>query len=48
MDKKFLDDVIRVFPNDVDVQTCKTFSQGIKKVNPKKLYMYGMKELLKI
>ena len=33
----FVDDVVRIFPNDVDVQTCKTFLQGIKKVNPKKI-----------
>jgi len=34
---EFLDDVISIFPNNLDLKTGKTFIEGIKKVNPKKL-----------
>ena len=34
---EFLDDVIRIFPDNTDIQTGRTFIIGIKKVNPKKI-----------
>ena len=34
---EFLDDVIRIFPENTDIQTGRTFIIGIKKVNPKKI-----------
>lgn len=34
---EFLDDVIRIFPENTDIQTGRTFIVGIKKVNPKKI-----------
>ena len=34
---EFLDDVIRVFPENLDIKTGKTFAEGVKKVNPKRL-----------
>jgi len=32
---EFLDDVITVFPENLDIKTGKTFIEGLKKVNPK-------------
>lgn len=37
---EFIDDVIRLFPDNTDLRTCKTFLEGIKKVNPKKIIVY--------
>lgn len=34
---EFLDDVIRIFPDNADLQTGRTFIVGLKKVNPKKI-----------
>lgn len=34
---EFLDDIISIFPNNLDIKTGKTFIEGIKKVNPKSL-----------
>ena len=34
---EFLDDVIRVFPENLDIRTGKTFIESIKKVNPRRL-----------
>ena len=33
----FINDVISIFPNNLDLRTGLTFVEGIKKVNPKKL-----------
>ena len=32
---EFIDDVLLIFPDDLDLQTCATFLKGIKKVNPR-------------
>ena len=34
---EFLEDVISIFPDNLDLKTGKTFIEGIKKINPKKL-----------
>ena len=34
---EFIDDVIRVFPENLDLKTGKTFIEGLKRVNPKQL-----------
>jgi len=34
---EFIDDVISIFPTNLDLKTGKTFVEGIKKVNPKSL-----------
>lgn len=44
---EFLDDVIRIFPDNVDIQTAKTSFQTIKRANPTAIikvwytYIYG-------
>lgn len=37
---EFIDDVITIFPDNADIRTSKTFLEGIKKVNPKKIIVY--------
>lgn len=34
---EFLDDVIRIFPTNLDIKTGKTFAESLKKANPKRL-----------
>ena len=34
---EFIDDVISIFPKNLDLKTGKTFMEGMRKVNPKKL-----------
>ena len=34
---EFIEDVIRIFPKNIDLKTGKTFIEGIKKINPKSL-----------
>ena len=34
---EFIDDVITVFPENLDLKTGKTFIEGLKKVNPKQI-----------
>ena len=34
---EFIDDVISIFPDNLDLKTGKTFIEGLKKVNPKSL-----------
>ena len=34
---EFIDDVIRIFPKNLDLKTGKTFIEGIKRINPKSL-----------
>ena len=34
---EFIDDVISIFPDNLDLKTGKTFIEGLKKVNPKAL-----------
>ena len=37
---EFIDDLIIIFPEDLDIRTSKTFIQGIIKVNPKMISKY--------
>tara|TARA_B100000902_G_C27237633_1_gene878312 strand:+ start:823 stop:1200 length:378 start_codon:yes stop_codon:yes gene_type:complete len=37
---EFIEDVITIFPDNADIRTSKTFLEGIKKVNPKKIIVY--------
>ena len=37
---EFIDDLILIFPEDLDIMTSKTFIQGIIKVNPKMISKY--------
>jgi hypothetical protein len=32
---EFIDDIINIFPNDLDLKTTKTFIEGLKKINPR-------------
>tara|TARA_B100000900_G_C20565640_1_gene710948 strand:+ start:1466 stop:1840 length:375 start_codon:yes stop_codon:yes gene_type:complete len=34
---EFMDDVITILPDNLDIKTAKTFVEGLKRVNPKKL-----------
>ena len=34
---EFLDDVISILPDNLDIKTAKSFVEGLKKVNPKKI-----------
>ena len=43
---EFLDDIISIFPNNLDVRTGKTFIEGIKKVNPKSLILFWKESIL--
>ena len=43
---EFIDDVIRIFPNNLDIKTGKTFIEGVKKVNPKKIITYWRDNIL--
>ena len=37
---EFIEDVIKIFPENLDIMTAKTFLEGIMKVNPKLLCEY--------
>ena len=43
---EFIEDVIRIFPENLDIKTGKTFIEGIKKVNPKKIITYWRDNIL--
>ena len=43
---EFLDDIISIFPNSLDIRTGKTFIEGIKKVNPKSLIIFWKESIL--
>ena len=43
---EFIDDVIRIFPNNLDIKTGKTFIEGVKRVNPKKIITYWRDNIL--
>tara|TARA_X000000368_G_scaffold409916_1_gene392626 strand:+ start:1067 stop:1444 length:378 start_codon:yes stop_codon:yes gene_type:complete len=34
---EFIDDLINVFPDNLDIKTGRTFVEGLKKINPKKI-----------
>lgn len=37
---EFIEDLIRIYPEDLDIRTSKTFIQGIVKINPKLILNY--------
>lgn len=43
---EFVEDVIRIFPNNLDIKTGKTFIEGVKRVNPKKIITYWKDNIL--
>jgi len=43
---EFIEDVIRIFPENLDIKTGKTFIEGVKKVNPKKIITYWRDNIL--
>ena len=45
---EFIEDVIRIFPENLDIKTGKTFIEGVKRVNPKKIITYWRDNILKL
>ena len=45
---EFIEDVIRIFPENLDIKTGKTFIEGIKRVNPKKIITYWRDNILNL
>ena len=45
---EFVEDVIRIFPENLDIKTGKTFLEGVKRVNPKKIITYWHDNILKL
>ncbi|MBF12526.1 MAG: hypothetical protein CMC63_10175 [Flavobacteriaceae bacterium] len=45
---EFVEDVIRIFPENLDIKTGKTFIEGIKRVNPKKIITYWRDNILNL
>ena len=45
---EFVEDVIRIFPENLDIKTGKTFIEGVKRVNPKKIITYWNDNILKL
>jgi len=43
---EFLDDIISIFPNNLDIRTGKTFIEKLKKVNPKSLILFWKESIL--
>ena len=43
---EFIEDVIRIFPTNLDIKTGKTFIEGVKRVNPKKIITYWKNNIL--
>ena len=43
---EFIEDVIRIFPTNLDIKTGKTFIEGVKRVNPKKIITYWKDNIL--
>jgi len=43
---EFIEDVIRIFPDNLDIKTGKTFIEGVKRVNPKKIITYWRDNIL--
>ena len=43
---EFIEDVIRIFPGNLDIKTGKTFIEGVKRVNPKKIITYWRDNIL--
>lgn len=45
---EFVEDVIRIFPENLDIKTGKTFIEGVKRVNPKKIITYWRDNILNL
>ena len=45
---EFIEDVVRIFPENLDIKTGKTFIEGVKRVNPKKIITYWRDNILKL
>jgi len=45
---EFTDDIIRIFPLNLEIKTGKTFIEGIKRVNPKKIIKYWRDNILNL
>jgi len=45
---EFVEDIIRIFPNNLDIKTGKTFIEGMKRANPKKIITYWKENILEI
>tara|TARA_B100000925_G_scaffold279921_1_gene250163 strand:- start:407 stop:784 length:378 start_codon:yes stop_codon:yes gene_type:complete len=45
---EFIEDVIRIFPENLDIKTGKTFIEGVKRVNPKKIITYWRDNILNL
>ena len=45
---EFIEDVIRIFPDNLDIKTGKTFIEGVKRVNPKKIITYWRDNILNL
>tara|TARA_B100001093_G_scaffold511726_1_gene580214 strand:- start:8138 stop:8515 length:378 start_codon:yes stop_codon:yes gene_type:complete len=45
---EFIEDIIRIFPENLDIKTGKTFIEGVKRVNPKKIITYWRDNILKL
>jgi len=45
---EFIDDIISIFPQNLDIKTGKTMINGVKKVNPKKLISYWRDNILNL
>lgn len=45
---EFTDDIIRIFPQNLEIKTGKTFIEGIKRVNPKKIITYWRDNILNL
>ena len=43
---EFLDDIISIFPDNLDIRTGKTFIESVKKVNPKSLILFWKESIL--
>ena len=45
---EFIDDIIRIFPQNLEIKTGRTFMVGIRKVNPKKIITYWQANILNL
>jgi hypothetical protein len=45
---EFIDDIISIFPQNLDIKTGKTMIEGVKRVNPKKLISYWKENILNL
>ena len=45
---EFIDDIISIFPKNLDIKTGKTMVESVKRVNPKKLISYWKENILNL